>query len=73
MQELQPSSGLPNSGPRGGKARAGERAHERRHLCFLKFFSNFFLLSANFWQTLRGPFSAVSTPNFASKHSLESS
>ena len=29
-------------------------------------FSNFFLTSklANFWQNLRGPFSAVSTPNF---------
>ena len=26
-----------------------------------------------FWQTLRGPFSAVSTPSFASKYSFESS
>ena len=32
-------------------------------------FLTFFLTSVvdNFWQTLRGPFSAVSTPNFASK------
>ena len=28
---------------------------------------------AGFWQTLRGPFSAVSTPIFASKYSFESS
>ena len=35
-------------------------------LCSSNFFSNFWLIS-NFWQTLRGPFSAVSTPNFASK------
>ena len=28
---------------------------------------------ATFWQTLRGSFSAVSKPNFASKYSLESS
>ena len=28
---------------------------------------------ANVWQTLRGPFSAVSTPIFASKYSFESS
>ena len=27
----------------------------------------------NFWQTLRGSFSAVSKPNFASKYSFESS
>ena len=35
--------------------------------------SVFFWLLANFWQTLRGPFSAVSTPKFASKYSFESS
>ena len=29
--------------------------------------------SGKLWQTLRGQFSAVSTPNFASKYSLESS
>ena len=28
---------------------------------------------ANFWQTLGGPLSAVSTPNFASEYSFESS
>ena len=33
-------------------------------------FSKFF---SNFWKTLRGSFSAVSKPNFASKYSLESS
>ena len=33
--------------------------------CYI--FSNFWHLLSNFWQTLRGPFSAVSTPNFASK------
>ena len=33
------------------------------------FFPNFYLtFFPNFWQTLRGPFSAVSTPNFASKY-----
>ena len=38
---------------------------------FLTFFSQ---LLANFWQTLRGPFSAASKPIFASKkYSLESS
>ena len=29
--------------------------------------------TSNFWQTLRGPFSDVSTPKFASKYSFESS
>ena len=38
---------------------------------FLTFFLTFFELLANFWQTLRGPFSAVSTPIFAVKYSLE--
>ena len=33
---------------------------------FFLFFSNFWLI-LNFWQTLRGPFSAALTPNFASK------
>ena len=33
----------------------------------------FFLTLAKFWQTLRGPFSAASTPIFASKYSFESS
>ena len=32
-----------------------------------------FLTLVIFWLTLRGPFSAVSTPNFASKYSFESS
>ena len=33
--------------------------------------TKFFKLSANFCETLRGPFSAVSKPIFASKYSLE--
>ena len=35
------------------------------------FYSNLFLTFGYFWQTLRGPLSAVSTPNFASKYSFE--
>ena len=35
---------------------------------FSNFYSSFWLF---FWQTLRGSFSAVSKPNFASKYSLE--
>ena len=47
-------------------------------LCFFQSSSSCFrtfqtLLLANVWQTLRGPFSAVSTPNFASKYLFESS
>ena len=37
-------------------------------LCFFYFC---FLTLANFWQTLRGPFSALSMPIFASKYSFE--
>ena len=36
---------------------------------YSNFFSSFWL----FWQTLRGPFSAVSKPTFASQYSFESS
>ena len=37
------------------------------------FFLTFSLTLDNFWQTLKGSFSAVSKPNFASKYSFESS
>ena len=42
----------------------------RSYLCF---FLTLFKLLFNSWRTLRGPFSAVSTPNFSSKYSFESS
>ena len=40
---------------------------ERICLCLFMFVLNFFYLLANFWHTLRGPFSALSKPNVASK------
>ena len=47
-----------------------QRALNNSAYVFSNFFSNFWLI---FWQTLRGWFSAVSPPNFASKYSFESS
>ena len=41
----------------------------QRYLCTVKFFANLAILT----QSLQGSFSAVSTPIFASKYSLESS
>ena len=56
-------------GRHGDRAAYAERRDE---LAEPMFFLTFFYLLATFWQTLRGPFSAVSTPNFASKYSFES-
>ena len=70
-----PVSSIDQSGP----ARAGRDCAAGQPdplaLCYV-FFSNFELLanvifgyfSYNFWQTLRGPFSVLSTPNFASNY-----
>ena len=41
-----------------------------QHYVFSNFYSNFY---TNFWQTLRGSFSVVLKPDFASKYSFESS
>ena len=56
-----------------GLSNLARRLLGRLDLLPMIFFQLLLLLLANFWQTLRGPFSAVSTPNFVSKYSFESS
>ena len=52
------------------RGRRRTTAGRQQHAMF--FLTSIFTL-ANCWQTLRGSFSAVSKPNFASKYSFESS
>ena len=63
------STSTPKSGSRSSTASSSRSGRRSPRLCFFYFFQ----LLVNFWQTLRGPFLAVSKPNFASEYSFISS
>ena len=73
-----PSSSYDAAGLEIGRAVYADAGRAALYV-FIIFCSNFFFRAltfqtlANFWQTLRGSFSAVSKPNFARKYSFESS